>query len=368
MKNIAGLCCFLALTIGARSQDVSMETASEVRSLLTKVANWQIDEYEAGRIIKLPLTEWENGAFYTGMVALKNVDDNPRYDRFLYGIGEQCGWDTGPIRLFADDYCIAQLYSAMYMEHGEKKMIAKWKALADTIVAKPFDESLAISRELTHRGEWAWCDALYMGAPSLALLTEALGDMRYLNKADSMWWKTSDFLYSEADSLYFRDNRFFDRRETNGKNVFWSRGNGWVLAALARMLEIMPADFPSRPRYEQQFREMAAKIIKIQQADGSWHASLYDPETFAEKESSGTGFFCFALFWGINSGVLSSETYLPAAERAWTMLQTCIHPDGKLGYVQNIGDKPVGAAYESTNVYGVGAFLLAGSEYLKFLD
>jgi unsaturated rhamnogalacturonyl hydrolase len=335
-----------------------------VLSLMNKVARWQINEWREGRIIKLPKTEWENGALYTGIVALKEISNAPEYDRFLYSTGEECNWNTGKVRLFADDYCIAQMYTSMYLVHREPKMIAKWKALADSIVSRPFNEPLNVVPNINHR-EWAWCDALFMGPPGLALLSTATGDLKYLKKADSLWWKTSAFLYDKKEHLYYRDSRFFTQREQNGQKIFWSRGNGWVIAGLARMMANMPANFPGRKRYEKQFRQMAKRIAALQQPDGSWHASLLDPVTFANKESSGTGFYCYALAWGINNGLLAPKKYGPVVAHAWKALETSVHPDGKLGYVQNVGSGPIAAGYENTNVYGVGALLLAGSEVYK---
>lgn len=356
------LLCFTSLT--AKGIQVN---ADSILKVMNKVAQWQMDEWKEGRIIKLPKTEWENGAMYTGFVALKQIDKRTVYDKFLYDIGEELNWNTGPIRLFADDYVIAQMYTAMYMEHKEPKMIAKWQALADSIVNKQFNESLKVVPEINHR-EWAWCDALFMGPPSMAMLSVATNDMKYLKKADTLWWKTSAYLYDKKQNLYYRDSRFFKRREANGKKVFWSRGNGWVLAGLARMMDNMPNDFESKHKYQEQFKEMSKKIASLQQPDGSWHASLYDPVTFNLKESSGTAFFCYGITWGINNGLLSKEKYLPVVEKAWQALLSSIHPDGKLGYVQPIGDKPVKAGFDSTDVYGVGAFLLAGAELCKLYE
>jgi len=364
IKKVLGVVLVCCLYVNAIANNGNIGNADSVLKVMSKVAKWQMNEWKEGRIIKLPKTEWENGAMYTGFIALKQIDNQPAYDKFLYHIGEELNWNTGPSRLFADDYVIAQMYVAMYMEHRERKMISKWQSLADTIVNKQFNESLKVVPKINHR-EWAWCDALFMGPPSMAMLSKATGDLKYLKKADTLWWKTSAYLYDQKENLYYRDSRFFERREANGKKVFWSRGNGWVLAGLARMMDNMPNDFQSKSKYQAQFKQMAKKIATLQQPDGSWHASLYDPITFNLKESSGTAFFCYGLAWGINKGLLSKKKYLPIVEKAWAALLSSIHPDGKLGYVQPIGDKPVKAGYESTDVYGVGAFLLAGSELYK---
>lgn len=350
----------IAVVLNTSAQSIKRDS---VIALMRKVADWQINEFAAGRV-KVPKTDWQNGALYAGMMALNNMDLDPKYDQFLMSIGNDNAWEMGKFRLFADDYCVAQLYTQMYMKHHDPGMIAKWVKLADTIVNHQFNEPLGVVRDINHR-EWAWCDALFMGPPGLAYLSTAKQDLKYIIKADSLWWKTSDYLYDQTDHLFYRDGRFFERREANGKKVYWSRGNGWVMGGLVRMMENMPKGFKNRKKYERQFKEMAARIASLQQPDGSWHASLLDPVTFSEKETSGTGFFCYAMAWGINNKLLPKGQYLPVIKKAWGAMVTAVHPDGKLGYVQNIGDKPVSAGYETTNVYGVGALLLAGSELSK---
>jgi hypothetical protein len=137
------------------------------------------------------------------------------------------------------------------------------------------------------------------------------------------------------------------------------------MAGLARTLQYLPAGHPSRARFEAQFREMAAKVVSLQQADGMWRASLLDPKAYPARETSGTGLFTYALAWGINQGLLSQAEYGPAVRRAWSALASSVQPDGKLTRVQPIGRAPVGFAEDATEVYGVGAFLLAGSEMVR---
>ncbi|MFP5080525.1 glycoside hydrolase family 105 protein [Pedobacter sp. JCM 36344] len=352
--------CITALYSNVATAQSSILARESILKNMKKVGAWQINEFKEGKV-KIPKTNWENGALYAGMMALKSVDNDKVYYDFLYGIGESNRWDMGRNRLFADDYCVAQLYTQLYLEYKDPKMINKWVALADTIVAHQFNEPLKVVPNINLR-EWAWCDALFMGPPSLAYLSTAKKDLKYLKKADTLWWKTSAYLYDKKAHLYYRDSRFFDRRENNGANVFWSRGNGWVMGGLVRMMNNMPKNFPNRKKFESQFVEMAEKVASLQQEDGSWHASLLDPASYSEKETSGTGFFCYAMTWGIRKGLLPKKKYLPIIEKAWMALSTSVHPNGKLGYVQKVGDQPGAAGYDSTNVYGVGAFLLAGSE------
>ncbi|HTU03120.1 MAG TPA: DUF4861 family protein, partial [Candidatus Sulfotelmatobacter sp.] len=122
---------------------------------------------------------------------------------------------------------------------------------------------------------------------------------------------------------------------------------------------------PDRPRFEKLFTEMAEKILSCQQPDGLWRASLLDPASYPLKEASGSGFYVYALAWGVNQGLLDRSKYDPAVRRGWSALVGCLDSDGKLTHVQPIGADPKAFDGDSTEVYGVGAFLLAGSEVYR---
>jgi rhamnogalacturonyl hydrolase YesR len=252
----------------------------------------------------------------------------------------------------------------LYTLYKEPVMIDKFLKLADSIVAAPHTESLEWKNHINNR-EWAWCDALFMGPPALAYLSTASGDPRYLQTAVKLWWKTTDYLYNKQDSLYYRDGSYIGKKEQNGTNVYWSRGNGWVMGGLARVMDNMPAG-AEKARFQELFKQMAYRIAPLQTADGTWHASLLDPDNYPAKETSGTGFFVYALMWGINNGLLPEKEFLPVVQKGWQALNGCVHPDGKLGFVQAIGAAPGKATADDTEVYGVGAFLLAGSELIKY--
>ena len=183
--------------------------------------------------------------------------------------------------------------------------------------------------------------------------------------------ETYDLLYDKEEHLFARDIRFLwngnskDRKGANGKKIFWSRGNGWVLGGLALVLEDMPKDYKHRAFYEQLFVEMASKIKSIQPKDGLWRTSLLSPESFNHGEVSGSGFFTYAMAWGINNGLLSKKEYEVTVLKAWNNLATCQQENGMVGWVQNIGYDPRPADENSWQNYGTGAFLLAGSEVLK---
>ena len=158
-----------------------------------------------------------------------------------------------------------------------------------------------------------------------------------------------------------------DKKEPNGKKIFWSRGNGWVLGGLALLLDHMPKNYKHRPFYERLFKEMSAKILELQHEDGLWRTSLLCPETYNHGEVSGSGFYTFALAWGVNNGLLEKVEYTYAAKRAWEALSRCQHEDGRVGWVQNIGAFPEPASESSWQNFGTGAYLLAGSEVLKLI-
>lgn len=338
-----------------------LQNSGDIFSIMQKVADWQLENPRHDS------WDWTNGALYTGIMAIGNIANDEKYYRAMMRIGDLNKWKEGPRRYFADDYCVGQMYASLYNIYKKPYMIEGLKNLGDSIIAKPHTESLEFVNKIVLR-EWAWCDALFMGPTTLSALYESSGEIKYLDIANKLWWKTTDYLYDKEEKLFFRDSRYFDKREANGKKVFWSRGNGWVLGGLAIVLENMPVDYPDRPKYLQLFREMAGKLLSIQHPDGSWHASLLDPQRFPSKETSGTAFFCYGLAWGINNGILDKDKTLPSVLKAWQALTESVQSTGKLGYVQQIGEKPVNPKFDDAEVYAVGAFLLAGSELIKMAE
>jgi rhamnogalacturonyl hydrolase YesR len=215
---------------------------------------------------------------------------------------------------------------------------------------------------------WTWCDALFMAPPSFSRMYEATKDVSYLDYADKHWWITSDYLYSIEDSLFFRDDRFFEAKSKNDRKIFWGRGNGWVIAGLARMMNILPKSYPSRIKYEKQFKEMAHKLLSLQREHGLWTASLYDPEELPMGESSASAFYTFALAWGINNGLLDKNKFESSVKKAWNALCKNVNENGRLGYVQQVAGDPYPFYKNQWHVYATGAFLLCGKEMIKLLE
>jgi unsaturated rhamnogalacturonyl hydrolase len=335
---------------------------AQITSVMAKVADWQLANPS-----KHPTAHWTHGALFAGLTAWAQMDGGEKYYNALLGFGEKNQWKPyqrqGNV-YHADDHAVAQMYIELYKKYKDPKMIAPIKALFDYILANPPKTPLTHDKR-EHKKRYNWCDALFMAPPVWAKLARITGDRKYLDYMNKEWLATTKYLYDTDEHLYFRDDRFFEKREANGKKIFWSRGNGWVFGGLVRVLEEMPEHYPDRPKYEKLYKEMAAKIMKIQPAEGMWHSSLLDPVTFGTKEASGSGFYCYGLAWGINHGYLDAKTYLPAVKKAWVALVKCVHPDGKLGNVQAIGTDPRKVTADQTEIYAVGAFLLAGSEVHK---
>jgi len=345
-----------------------------ILSAMESAFDWQIGNivYSAplpdGGFQDVSDTEWVRGAFFAGVMAASETTGNPRYLDAAMEISERNGWQPGPRPRHADDHCIAQTYAKIFLVERDPRMIEATVARFDKMIAEPRSgpESGWVEDD-----NWSWCDALFMAPPTMALVAEAIGDLRYLDLMNTMWWETYDYLYDPEEHLWYRDGRYVIQadgsgpRTPSGQKIFWSRGNGWVFAGLALVLEHMPTDYPERPRYEVLFRDMAATLIGIQGEDGLWRSSLLDPDEYPIPESSGSAFFVYGLAWGLNNGMLDSASYQTAVREGWRGLNWALQPSGKLGWVQQIGYDPRSVTADDSMEYGTGAFLLAGSEMLK---
>ena len=206
------------------------------------------------------------------------------------------------------------------------------------------------------------------GPPVYAKLYALTKDKRYLDFLNKEYKATYDHLYDKEERLFYRDRRYFDKREANGKKVFWGRGNGWVLGGLAEILQVLPKEEPSRAFYQEVVVELATLVAGLQSSDGYWHASLLDPASYPSPETSATGFIVYALAYGVNEGLLDKKAFMPVIKKGWKALVDAVEPDGKLGYVQPIGADPRKVTRDMTEVYGVGAFLLSGCQIYKMSE
>jgi rhamnogalacturonyl hydrolase YesR len=343
---------------------IDMPDRATVLNVMERVADWQLTHPSSHSP-----TDWTQAAGYTGMMALAGISNRPRFLDALMKMARANDWKLGPRPYHADDQCVGQTYTELYFRFKDPSMIAPMREQFARILTHPKDGPLDFDPKHNpdRLDRWSWCDSLFMAPPAWILLSAATGEKACLDFAVEHWWKTSDFLFDHDEHLYFRDSSYFEQREANGEKVFWSRGNGWVIAGLVRVLQYLPAGHPARSRFLQQYRAMADKILACQQSDGLWRSSLLDPADYPLKETSGSGFHCYALAWGINQGLLDRARFEPAVINAWRGLVDCVADDGKLTHVQPIGADPKKFDEASTEVYGVGAFLLAGSEIYRLI-
>jgi len=327
---------------------------------MTKAALWQFANP------KHELFDWTNGAFYAGVSAAYKTTGNRKLLDEMIKMGSVNQWKPGPRLQHADDIAICQTYVDLFRIEKEKSMIQPFINNMEKFLVTPFPVNGI--QKIT----WWWCDALFMAPPALVKLSVSTGDKRYMKKNDELFHECYDLLFDKNEHLFARDLGYVikgdasDRHEANGQKIFWSRGNGWVMGGLVLVLSELPKDYAERAFYENIYKEMAEKITSLQQEDGLWRASLLDPASYPGGEASGSGFYTFALAWGINNGLLNRDMYLPVVQKAWKGLNGLIQPDGHVGWCQPIGADPKkNFSAESWEVYGTGAFLLAGSEIIK---
>lgn len=327
------------------------------------VFDWQ-QQHPTG----IKLWEWQYGAYYSGLMDLYKVDPKIKYLKAMTDMGNQYNWSVRARPYDANVLAISHMYLDLYTLIGDSRMIDKTVYCLDASFERdPKEPDVTFAGNRYWYSWWSWCDALFMAPPAFAKYARISGDQKYLDKMDELWTITHNYLYDKDEHLYFRDDKYFKQISPGGKKVFWSRGNGWVMAGLSKVLEAMPRDYLKRPFYENLFKEMAAKIKQLQSKEGYWPSSLLDSSQFGGMESSGTAFYCYALAYGINSGLLNRAEYEVSVMKAWTALTGNINMDGRLGYVQRVGESPDKVTEDDTEAYGSGAFLMAASEVYKLL-
>lgn len=356
----AGFVRYTAHTPTPPTADPDIFKTAYINEILLRATQWQLAHP------KHHPTDWTNGAFYAGVFAAYQTTKSPVILDSLLAMGERNKWQPGPRYDHADDIAICQTYINLYRLKKDRRMIQATIDTVQKLRAVPGNE------KQKHGITWWWCDALFMAPPVLAQLSNVEKDPAYLALNDSLFRQTYDLLYNQEEHLFARDASYLvnaageGKREANGKKMFWSRGNGWVMGGLVNLLTELPKNHPSRAYYETIFKQMSARLLTLQQPDGLWRSSLLDPDAYPGGEGSGSGFDCYALAWGINQGLLPKKEYLPAVRKAWTSLVALVSPEGRVGWVQPIGADPRrNFTADSWEVYGAGAFLLAGSEVSK---
>jgi len=375
MKRIAVLWGTLLLTTTLMAQN----TAQQVLSTTQKVNNYFMARYAdptlPTNVKKVrPSSLWTRAVYYEGLMALQEIDPQERYidytDRWaaFHQWTPRNGIKTGD----ADDQCCEQTYLMRYVQTGQKEMLSPTLQNLDLQMQKanPKNQSLY--------GWWTWIDAIQMAMPVYMQAYKITGDKKYRDHAMLMYrWSRNECgggLFNEKDGLWWRDADYVPPyKEPDGKDCYWSRGNGWVYAALVRCMNQLDKKDPAYKELKKDFLMMSKGLLACQREDGFWNPSLVS-SNYAMTETSGTALFLYGMAWGIRNGLLKAKDYRSACDRAWAaMVKTSVHSDGFLGWMQGTGKDPSdGQPLSYTRVpdfedYGTGCFLLGATEYYKLL-
>jgi unsaturated rhamnogalacturonyl hydrolase len=327
-------------------------TSAAIRSAMRKVADWQ-----NARVADAPSQDWTFATLYLGMLSASDTRGDPRYRNTVVKVANHYAWTLGPRKSHADDQAIGQSYLWLYHQTGDSRDIQPMRTQFDETMQLPDDPAKPV---------WWWCDALFMAPPVWSGLAAATHDPKYLTYMDHEWRVTSDQLWDPQERLFFRDSSYFDKREKNGKKVFWSRGNGWVMGGLVRVLGSMPENEPRRRFYVERLQSMADSVARLQSPDGLWRPGLLDAADYPYPEVSGSAFFVYAIAWGLNHHLLDKREFAPVVKKGWAGLVAHIYADGRLGCIQPVGAAPGAYSPSASYVFGTGAFLLAGTEVTRW--
>lgn len=361
----------------------------DIAAVANQVANWQLAQFDI-RSNKMRPEErasaipqgWIYATQNIGLLRWGETRNDQQYIQAVRNISAINEWRVGPRFYHADDHAMGAVYMDLYERYKKEYMIEDLKNVFDWVMANPSDRTLEFEGHpketmlTAHRKftdpwcteRWCWADAIFMSPPVWAQLSQLTGNPAYLEFMDKEFWATTDYLFNKEEKLYLRDSRYFSRKDANGNLIYWGRGNGWVLAGLARTIPHLPEDFEKKSNYLELFKGMSEHIRAAQNSDGSWPSSLLDTSVEPVPESSGTGLLAFGLAWGVNNGVLDRDVYAPVIEKAWQSLVRSVDEDGRLGWVQQVAFAPGSATDKDTELYGTGALLLAASEIIKMAE
>ena len=368
---------FLAAAIlSAASVSAAPDTAKEaakVRGIITKVNNhWQQTNPPETRSF------WDNAAYHTGNMEAYFLTGNEEWKNYSERWAEHNEWkgakgtdrsrwkydygETDDHVLFGDWQICFQTYADLYRILPDDRRIRRAREVMEYEMSTPRNDY------------WWWADGLYMVMPVMTKMHRITGNKKYLDKLYEYVLVSDSIMYDPDEALYYRDAKYVypAHKSANGKKDFWARGDGWVLAGLAKVLKDVPADWEHRPFFTDKYVRMADAVVKLQQPGGYWSRSMMDEAHAPGPETSGTAFFTYGLLWGINNGYLDDARYLEAAKKGWKYLsEKALQPDGSVGYVQPIGEKAIPGQVvdvRSTSNFGTGAFLLAACEYVRYLE
>ena len=367
------LCALLLVSCAQKQQQQQIVSSEDIINIIHKVNNyWQTNNPVHGNSF------WHKAAYHTGNMEAYFLTKKQEYLDFSKAWAEHNEWkgaksddkqewrftygENDRYVLFGDFQICFQTYADLYNIEPEERKIARAREVMEYQMSTP------------NNRYWWWADGLYMVMPVMVKLHNITNNNLYLDKMQEYLQYSDSIMYDYEAGLYYRDAKYVypNHKSTNGKKDFWARGDGWVFAGFAKVIKEFPENNPQRDFYIARFREMAKAIAACQQPEGYWTRSMLDPEHAPGPETSGTSFFTYGFLWGINNGILSEAEYTPVVEKAWKYLSTvALQADGKVGYVQPIGEKAIPGQVVDANSqadFGVGAYLLAACEMVRFVS
>ncbi|MCW3805497.1 glycoside hydrolase family 88/105 protein [Plebeiibacterium marinum] len=350
-------------------------TKQDIKDVIIKVNDyWQTHNTSKKRAF------WDHAAYHTGNIAAYEVTGLEKYKEYSLAWAQHNNWKGAT----SDN---KELWKSGYGESPEYVLFGDWQICFQTYVdlfnlsAEKDSSMIARAREVmeyqmgTARNDyWWWADGLYMVMPVMVKMYHVTENELYLEKLYEYFKYAQSIMYDEETGLFFRDAKYTypKHKSVNGKKDFWARGDGWVFAGLAKIIQDMPETYAHKIEFIEIYQKMAVALKGAQQPDGYWTRSLLDPEHAPGPETSGTAFFTYGYLWGINNGLLNKDEYSGVIEKSWKYLtNVALQQDGRLGYVQPIGERAIPGQQvdeNSTANFGVGAFLIAAAEMYKFID
>jgi rhamnogalacturonyl hydrolase YesR len=367
--TLAGLGLASGILLGVYAIPITLGSPGDkIHDRLKLVADWQLAHMPQSTVLDSEETGWVEASFYIGLAHWAATLDDPRYFEIIRKLGERNSWRLGPSLYHANDQAIGQVYAAAFDHYRELSMVTPMLVQFDRVLANKPNVAMTFDETNLCQQRWCWCDALFMAPASWMAASRITGDTRYREYADTEYWATKEFLFDQEEHLFYRDSRFLGQRGPDGEKIFWARGNGWVFAGLINILRELPRSHPNRARYGALLVEMAEKLLTRQRLDGFWSSSLMSLPDSSAPESSSTAFFTYAIASGVNFRLLNRKPFATAALSGWNALVGALDADGRLGRVQQIGDRPGPVDVNDSQLYGSGALLLAGTAIKSMIE
>lgn len=224
-----------------------------------------------------------------------------------------------------DSCSVGEALIAAAQETKDKDLLEGAEKLLNWALYQAPKNQEGVLYHLLDRSEF-WVDSMYMLPPYLAAAgyyEEALINIKgYFNA-----------LYDEK--THTMHHMWDDHKKEYVREAHWGVGNGWALAGLARVIDLLPET------YEQDKKDLIAKakelldgVLSYKRKDGLFHDIIDDESTFVETNLS--QMVAYTIYRGVYSNWLSKE-YVTQAENLRTAVLDKVD---KFGLVQGVCGAP----------------------------